>query len=127
MAVPAIAEVLVPLPHLVAVDRLPEALTIGRLAVELTGGSRGLDVVGTLRAHAAEAIWHVGRRHGSARYEVMRSHVDRCLLTVVLDGLDRTAAQAVADEARRRILAVRAQASTPMATPVAAPLSARLA
>lgn len=116
-----------PLPHLVAVDRLPEALTAGGIAVELTGASTGLDVVGTLRAHAADAVWHRGRRHGAARYEVLRTHVDRCLLTVVLDGLDRAAAQAVADEARRRVVAVRAEATSPMATTVAAPLSARLA
>lgn len=127
MPAPAIAEVLVPLPHLVAIDRLPDTVLAGGVTVALTGAAGGVDVVGSLRAHVADARWRAGRRGGHARYEVLRTHADRCLLTVLLAGVERTAAQAVADEARRWMVAAVAPVTTPATAPVDTALAARLA
>lgn len=116
-----IAEVFVGVPHLVAVDRLPGALTAGGVTVELSGAAGAVDVVGSLRAHAARARWRAGRRQGDATYEVLRTHDDRCAVTVVLDGLGCDAARAVATALRAALL--EAPARTPgavVATPVGA-------
>ena len=100
----ALAEVLVGLPHLVAIDRLPASLTADGVTVELTGEHGGADVVGSLRATVQGARWHAGRRSGTARYEVLRTHVDRCSLTLVLEGLDLATAYHLALAARRSMI-----------------------
>ena len=100
----AVAEVLVGLPHLVAIDRLPASVTADGVTVELTGDQGGADVVGTLRAHVRGARWHQGRRSGGAHYEVLRTHVDRCAVTLVLDGVDLATAYHLALAARRHVL-----------------------
>lgn len=101
-------EVLVPLPHLVAIDRLPAAVTSGGVTLTTTGGAGGADVVGTLRAHVAEATWHWGRRTGPAQIEIVRTHVDRCAITVGLHGLPIGTAAAIAGELRRMLVAAAA-------------------
>ena len=88
----ALAEVYVDLPHRVAIDRLPSAVTADGITVELTDERLAVDVVGTLRAHVRAARWRRGRHTGAAHYEVVRTHVDRCALTLVLDGVDLAAA-----------------------------------
>jgi hypothetical protein len=98
-------EVFVPLPHLVAIDRLPASLTAGGVTVTTSGAVTGADVVGSLRAHVAEASWRAGRRHGPARIEVVRTHVDRCAVVVVLEGLPMVSAVALADELRQLLVA----------------------
>ena len=95
-----IAEIQVFVPHLVAVDRLPQRLTAGGVTVERTGDAGVVDVVGSLRAHVAAARWRSGRRSGDACYEVLRTHQDRCSITVVLDGLGCTEARATAEALR---------------------------
>jgi hypothetical protein len=99
-----LAEVHVWLPHLVAIDRLPASVTADGVTVELTGERSGANVVGTLRAHVRGARWRRGRHGGTARYEVVRTHVDRCAVTLVLDGLDLATAYHLALEARRVML-----------------------
>ena len=100
----ALAEVLVGLPHLVAIDRLPGSVTADGVTVELTGERSANDVVGTLRAHVRGGRWRRGRQQGSAHYEILRTHVDRCALTLVLDGIDLATAYHLALAARRAIL-----------------------
>ena len=112
----ALAEVLVGLPHLVAIDRLPSTLTADGVTVELTGEHGGHDVVGSLRATVRGARWRAGRRTGSARYEVMRTHVDRCSLTLVVDGLDLATTYHLALAARQHML-VAPTATTTTAIP----------
>lgn len=115
-----IAEVFVGVPHLVAVDRLPGALSAGAVTVELSGAAGAADVVGSLRAHVAPARWRAGRRRGDASYEVLRTHDDRCAVTVVLDGLDCEAARAVATALRAALVAAPAPATGEVvASPVA--------
>jgi hypothetical protein len=120
----ALAEVLVGLPHLVAIDRLPASVSADGVTVELTGEQHAVDVIGDLRAHVSEARWRQGRRTGPARYEVVRSHVDRCALTLVLDGVDLAAAYHLALAARRQMLAApapRASTTTAAGTVAARP------
>ena len=100
----ALAEVLVGLPHLVAVDRLPESVTADGVTVELTGEHGGIDVVGSLRATVRGARWRHGRRTGAARYEILSTHEDRCSLTIVLDGVDLATAYHLALAARRLVV-----------------------
>ena len=117
----ALAEVLVGLPHLVAIDRLPASVTADGVTVELTGDHDAVDVVGSLRAHVRGARWRQGRRSGEGRYEVLRTHVDRCAVTLVLDGLDLAAAYHLALAARRQILdGLASSPSTTVAPTVAA-------
>jgi hypothetical protein len=99
----ALAELLVDLPHLVAIDRLPERVEADGVTVELAGGHGAAAVVGSLHAHVREARWRRGRRHGAARYEILRTHPDRCAVTVALDGADVVTAYRVALAARREL------------------------
>jgi hypothetical protein len=96
-------EVLVRLPLLATIDRLPSAVTADGVSVTLTGAVSAADVVGSLRAHVAGAEWRRGRRRGTARYEVTRTHSDRCALTLVADGLPMATVQRLADAARAAI------------------------
>ena len=100
----ALAEVYVALPHLVAIDRLPSAVTADGVTVELTDERTATDVVGTLRAHVRAARRRHGRRTGPAHYEVVRTHADRCAITLVLDGIDMATAYHLALAARRAVL-----------------------
>ena len=109
----ALAEVLVGLPHLVVVDRLPAVVTADGVTVELTDERGGHDVVGSLRATVAGARWRAGRRSGAAHYEVMRTHADRCSLTLVLDGVDLATAYHLALATRRLLVDAAPAAATP--------------
>ena len=99
----ALAEVLVDLPHLVAVDRLPRRVEADGVTLELADGSGAAAVVGSLQAHVREARWRRGRRHGRAHYEVLRTHADRCAVTVAVEGADVVTAYRLALAARRAL------------------------
>lgn len=99
----ALAELLVDLPHLVAVDRLPPTVEADGVTLELADRRGATDVVGSLQSHVREARWRRGRRHGAARYEVMRTHADRCAVTVALHDADIVTAYRLALAARRAI------------------------
>ena len=117
----ALAEVHIDLPHLVVIDRLPSTVTADGITVELTDERSAADVVGTLRAHVRGARWRRGRQAGAASYEVVRTNVDRCALTLVLDGVDMAAAYHLTLAARRHVLdAARTTATTTAAATAAA-------
>ena len=99
----ALAELLVDLPHLVAIERLPHTVEADGVTLELAHGRSAADVVGSLQAHVREARWRRDRQHGAARYEVLRTHVDRCAITVALDGADVVTAYRLALAARRAV------------------------
>lgn len=111
------AELFAPLPHLVAIARLPLRVDARGVTLVSTGEVDSSAIVGTLRSHVAAYEWRVGRRRGAARIEVTRSHVDRCSIVVVLDGLPIATAHAVAEQVRVAIAGTAPAARSATAAP----------